>query len=142
MSEIPALQADELGKRYGSHWALRARTLDVPAGSVTALVGPNGAGKTTLLHLPIGLSKPSAGDVRVLGWSAREQPLLVLPRIGFVAQEHLLYRGFSLAEMVKLGRKLNPRRDDEFARSRLESLGLALKQRVGNLSVVGRPSWR
>jgi ABC-type multidrug transport system ATPase subunit len=76
MSEIPALQADELGKRYGSHWALRARTLDVPAGSVTALVGPNGAGKTTLLHLPIGLSKPSAGDVRVLGRSAREQPLL------------------------------------------------------------------
>jgi ABC-2 type transport system ATP-binding protein len=59
-----------------------------------------------------------------------------------VAQEHLLYRGFSLAEMVKLGRKLNPRRDDEFARSRLDSLGLALTQRVGNLSVVGRPSWR
>jgi ABC-2 type transport system ATP-binding protein len=58
----------------------------------------------------------------------------VLPRIGFVAQEHPLYRGFSLAEMLKLGRKLNPRWDDEFARSRLDSLGLALKQRVGNLS--------
>jgi ABC transporter len=36
--------------------------------------------------------------------------------------------------MLKLGRKLNPRWDDEFARSRLDSLGLALKQRVGNLS--------
>ncbi|HEU0250400.1 MAG TPA: ABC transporter ATP-binding protein [Solirubrobacteraceae bacterium] len=134
MSKIPALQADELGKRYGSHWALRDCTLEVPAGSVTALVGPNGAGKTTLLHLAIGLSKPTAGDVRVLGWSAREQPLLVLPRIGFVAQEHPLYRGFSLAEMLKLGRKLNPRWDDELALARLDSLGLALKQRVGNLS--------
>jgi ABC-2 type transport system ATP-binding protein len=79
-------------------------------------------------------SKPTAGDVRVLGWSAREQPLLVLPRVGFVAQEHPLYRGFSLAEMLKLGRKLNPRWDDELARTRLESLGLALQRRVGNLS--------
>jgi ABC-2 type transport system ATP-binding protein len=134
MTEIPALQADDLGKRYGSRWALRDCTLEVPAGSVTALVGPNGAGKTTLLHLAIGLSKPTAGDVRVLGWSAREQPLLVLPRIGFVAQEHPLYRGFSLAEMLKLGRKLNPRWDDELAQARLESLGLTLRQRVGNLS--------
>jgi ABC-2 type transport system ATP-binding protein len=134
MSEIPALQADDLGKRYGSRWALRNCTLEVPARSVTALVGPNGAGKTTLLHLAIGLSKPTAGDVRVLGWSAREQPLLVMPRVGFVAQEHPLYRGFSLAEMLKLGRKLNPRWDDELARTRLESLGLALQRRVGNLS--------
>jgi ABC-2 type transport system ATP-binding protein len=72
--------------------------------------------------------------VRVLGWSAREQPLLVLPRIGFVAQEHPLYRSFTLAEMLKLGRKLNPRWDDGFARGRLDRLGLALRQQVGKLS--------
>jgi ABC-2 type transport system ATP-binding protein len=131
---VPALKTHELGKRYGSKWALRDCSLEIPAGAVAALVGPNGAGKTTLLHLAVGLSEPSAGSVEVLGWSAREQPLLVLPRIGFVAQDRPLYRGFRLSEMLKLGRKLNPRWDDDGARARLERLGMPLEQKVGRLS--------
>src|SRR5690349_23456008 len=98
MSEQFAVRSHGLGKRYRSRWALRDCTLEIPTGSVTALVGPNGAGKTTLLHLAIGLSEPTAGDVRVLGWSARREPQLVLPRIGFVAQDHPLYRGFTIDE--------------------------------------------
>ena len=62
-----AIATEGLGKRYGSKWALRDCTLEIPAGSVTALVGPNGAGKTTLLQLAIGLVRPTAGEVRVLG---------------------------------------------------------------------------
>jgi ABC-2 type transport system ATP-binding protein len=134
MSGIPAFRAEALAKRYRSRWALHDCTLEIPAGSVTALVGPNGAGKTTLLHLAIGLSEPTAGDVWVLGWSARREPQLVLPRIGFVAQEHPLYRSFTLEEMLRLGRKLNSRWDDVLARNRLERLGLSLRQRAGKLS--------
>ena len=129
-----ALETHVLGKRYGAHWALRDCSLDVPEGSVTALVGPNGAGKTTLLHLAVGLTPPSAGDALILGWSARRQPELVLPRVGFVAQEHPLYRGFTIAEMLKVGRKLNPRWDDALAHERIERLGLSLKQKAGTLS--------
>ena len=66
MSELPAIDADRLGRRYGSRWALRDCTLEIPAGNVTALVGPNGAGKTTLLHLIVGLNRPSAGEVKRL----------------------------------------------------------------------------
>jgi ABC-2 type transport system ATP-binding protein len=131
---IPALQTQGLGKRYGSKWALHDCTLAIPPGSVTALVGPNGAGKTTLLHLAIGLIEPSAGEVRVLGWSARENPELVLPRVGFVAQDHPLYRGFKLTETLRLGRELNPHWDDTFARERLTGLGIPLEQKVGKLS--------
>ena len=129
-----ALETHGLGRRYGAHWALRDCSLEIPEGSVTALVGPNGAGKTTLLHLAVGLTPPSAGDAQILGWSAREQPELVLPRVGFVAQEHPLYRSFSIAEMLKLGRKLNPRWDDALAHERIERLGLSLKQKAGTLS--------
>jgi ABC-2 type transport system ATP-binding protein len=44
--------------RYGKVWALRDCRLQLPAGSVIALVGPNGAGKSTLLQLVTGLLKP------------------------------------------------------------------------------------
>lgn len=134
MSDQPALQAEGLGKRYGSKWALQDCTLEVPAGSVTALVGPNGAGKTTLLQLAIGLSQPTTGTVRVLGQSPRTDAASVLPDVGFVAQEHPLYRGFTIGDTLKLGRKLNPSWDEQVALGRIERLGLPLAQKVGKLS--------
>jgi ABC-2 type transport system ATP-binding protein len=129
-----ALSCEGLGKRYGSTWALRDCTLRIPAGSVTALVGPNGAGKTTLLQLAVGMSAPTAGEIEIFGWSPQREPQMVLPRIGFVAQDHPLYRGFTLADMLSFGRRLNARWDEKLARRRLDSLGLQLSQRVGKLS--------
>src|SRR5256714_3447862 len=131
---VPPLQTTALGKRFGSTWALRNCSLEVATGSVTALVGPNGAGKTTLLHLAVGLSEPSEGSVRVFGSSPREQSRDVLPRVGFVAQEHPLYRGFRLRELLRLGAALNPRWDDALARERVDHLGLPLDQKAGTLS--------
>ena len=133
MSASP-VSARALGKRYGARWALKDCTLDVPAGSVTALVGPNGAGKTTLLHLVLGLLEPTAGEVRVFGASPRSEPRRVLPRVGFVAQDHPLYRGFTLAETLKLGRKLNPKWDEQLAHERLRRFDLPLGQKVGSFS--------
>jgi ABC-2 type transport system ATP-binding protein len=132
MTDVQAVRAEGLGKRYGSKWALSDCTLTIPTGSVTALVGPNGAGKTTLLQLAVGLARPSAGTVSVLGYSPDDPALL--PRIGFVAQEHPLHRGFTIAETLKLGRKLNPRWDDELACERFDRLGLPLSHKVGKLS--------
>jgi len=129
-----ALRTYGLGKRYGSVWALRDCTLSVPSGSVTALVGPNGAGKTTLLHLATGLSRQTTGTIEVLGRSPRDDATSVLPRLGFVAQDHPLYRHLSIAEMLRLGRELNPRWDDHIAHDRLERLGLPLSRKVGKLS--------
>jgi ABC-2 type transport system ATP-binding protein len=125
-----ALQAAGLGKRYGDTWALRDCTLEVPAGTVTALVGPNGAGKTTLLQLAIGLIAPTAGALEVLG----RPPGELLPRVGFVAQDHPLHRSFTIADTLTLGRKLNPSWDDELARRRIDALGLAPDHKVGKLS--------
>src|SRR5437588_4851206 len=134
MTEAPALAAHGLGKRFGAQWALRDCTLDIPHGRVTALVGPNGAGKTTLLHLAVGLTRPTTGGLRVLGGSPQKDAQQLLPRIGFVAQDHPLYRGFTLAELLRLGAKLNPRFDEDLARSRLDRLGLALDRKAGALS--------
>jgi len=129
-----ALEARGLSKRYGRTWALRDCTLTLPRGRVTALVGPNGAGKTTLLHLAVGLLEPTSGDVTTCGFSPLREPREVLPRIGFVAQDHPLYKGFRVAEMLTLGRKLNPRWNETVVRARLQRLGIPLDRRVGKLS--------
>jgi len=134
MSVQPAVRTEGLGKRYGRTWALRDCSLEIPAGSVTALVGPNGAGKTTLLHMVIGLCRETAGTVEVLGLSPHHDTSDLLPRLGFVAQDHPLYRNLTVADTLTLGRKLNPSWDDDVARERLERLGLALGQKVGKLS--------
>jgi len=129
-----ALETTGLGKRYGRAWALQDCTLSLPAGRVAALVGPNGAGKTTLLHLSVGLLEPTAGGVQIFGLSPTAQAGEALPRIGFVAQDTPLYKGFTVAELLTLGRKLNPRWDDELARARIEMLGIPLTRRAGKLS--------
>lgn len=131
---IPALSTDGLGKQYGTQWALRDCTLTIPAGRVAALVGPNGAGKTTLLQIAVGLNRPTRGSVEVFGLSPQEEAAQVLPRVGFLAQERPLYRGFTVEEMLTVGRKLNPRWDDNLARRRIEKLGLPLDRKVGKLS--------
>jgi ABC-2 type transport system ATP-binding protein len=129
-----ALQTRGLGKRYGSAWALRDCDLEIPPGTVTALVGPNGAGKTTLLQLAVGLIAPTAGSLTVLGHDPREEPEQVLPCVGFVAQDHPLPRRFTIAETLRLGRELNPHWDAGLAAARIDELGLSLRQRVGTLS--------
>jgi ABC-2 type transport system ATP-binding protein len=129
-----ALETQRLGRRYGSQWALRDCTLEIPRGTVTALVGPNGAGKTTLLRLAVGLTRPSAGSVRVLGLDPRADAADALPRVGFLAQEHPLYGGFTIAEMLRVGGRLNPGWDDAAARARIAALDLPLQKKVRSLS--------
>jgi ABC-2 type transport system ATP-binding protein len=130
----PALETHALGKRFGGTWALRDCTLRIPRGRVTALVGPNGAGKTTLLHLAVGLTEPTSGSLTALGFSPGHEAARLLPRIGFVAQDSPLYRGFTLNELLRVGAKLNPSWDEGVARERLGRLGLPLSRKAGTLS--------
>jgi ABC-2 type transport system ATP-binding protein len=129
-----AVEATDLGRRYGRIWALRGCTVSIPMGCVAALVGPNGAGKTTLLELATGLLEPSEGAVRVLEASMRGQRAKMLTRVGFVAQDAPLYRSFSVADMLRFGAHMNPRWDDSLARRRLERLDIPLERPCGKLS--------
>jgi ABC-2 type transport system ATP-binding protein len=130
-----ALRSEGLGKRYGgSSWALRDCDIEIPAGSVTALLGPNGAGKSTLLEMAVGLLEPTVGELEVLGHSPWEEAEELLPRVGFVAQEHPLHERFSVGEMLEYGRRLNPTFDERLAERRLRRLGVASGHKVGKLS--------
>lgn len=127
------LETDQLGKRYGKAWALRDCSLRLPAGRVAALVGPNGAGKSTLLHMAVGLLRPDAGAVRVLGQAPYDN-IAVLSDIGFVAQDTPLYRDFTAGELFTMGARLNRRFDLTMAHDRLAQIGIPRDKPVGKLS--------
>lgn len=57
------IELENLGKRYQSVTALEAVSLQIPAGSIVAVIGLNGAGKSTLLRTMAGISAPSTGSV-------------------------------------------------------------------------------
>jgi ABC-2 type transport system ATP-binding protein len=127
------IETNDLSKRYGDKWVLSECTLSVPAGKVVGLVGPNGAGKTTLLHLSVGLLRPDAGSITVLGEQPGGTPAQ-LARVGFVAQDAPTYAGLSIREHLRFGAWMNPRWDAELAETRIARLGLDPHQKAGQLS--------
>jgi ABC-2 type transport system ATP-binding protein len=131
---VNVISSRHLGMQYGKRTALTDCTVEIPSGSVTALIGPNGAGKTTLLHLIAGLLKPTSGTVEVFGANPRTQPLEVLPRLGFVGQDHSLERNFSVSDMLTFGRRLNPNWHDDVAREALDAHAIPLDAKIGKLS--------
>ncbi len=127
------VETARLSKRYRGTWALRECTLAVPAGHVVALVGPNGAGKTTLLNLPVGLTAPTSGSVKVLGGETAGSAA-ARGGIAFVAQDAPLYANLSVADTLHLCRDLNLRWDQRRAAARLAELGIPARRKVGKLS--------
>lgn len=127
------IEAHGLGKSYGATKALADCTLAIPEGHVAALVGPNGAGKSTLLNLAVGLTKPTSGELTVLG-GCRAGSMRALDGIAFVAQDTPLYKNVSAGDMLHLTRNLNRQFDQGFAEARLAELGIPQKCKAGKLS--------
>ena len=131
---VTALETSGLGKRYGRTWGLQDCSFNLPEGRVAALVGPNGSGKSTLLRMAAGLTRPTAGEIRVLGSSPQHQTVDVLKKVGYLDQERPVYKTLRVEEMLRFGRSLNPGWDEQSARRYLAELDIPLRSRVGKLS--------
>jgi len=90
------------GKGAARREALKNVSLEIPAGSMTALIGPDGAGKTTLLRLLVGILTPVAGEIRVLGYPLPEQALALQSQIGYMPQRFGLYEDLTVEENFDL----------------------------------------
>ena len=88
---MDAVEVSRLTKRYGRLEALGGVDLRVSEGAVFGLVGPNGAGKTTLIKALVGVLRPSAGEVRVLGLNPLKQRADLRRRVGYMPQSPALY---------------------------------------------------
>src|SRR5690348_2353245 len=69
---VPAISIAGITKQFGSVEAVRDIDLQIEQGEIVAFLGPNGAGKTTTIDMLLGLSRPTAGSVEVLGIRPRQ----------------------------------------------------------------------
>ena len=83
-THAPAISMHGVTKRFGTTVALDDVSLSIPPGSICGLVGPNGAGKTTLVRLLLGLERPAAGTIGVLGLDPLCDALALRERVGYV----------------------------------------------------------
>ena len=86
-----AIETDGLTKRFGVCTAVSDVALRVPSGSIYGFLGPNGAGKTTTMRLLLGLLRPDAGDVRLLGRSLARERRNALSGVGAFVESPSLY---------------------------------------------------
>jgi iron(III) transport system ATP-binding protein len=125
-----ALSVEGLAKAFAGARVLDGVGLQVPAGSVVALLGPSGCGKTTLLRCIAGLERPDAGEVRLDGRPLCGPEVFVPPerrRIGMVFQDGALFPHLSVAGNVGYGLRREQRRngrvDEALALVDLEGFG-------------------
>ena len=104
MTDAPLLVSG-LIKRYGKLEAVGGVDFSVPRGTCFGLLGPNGAGKTTTLRCCLGLTKPDAGTIRLLGEAIPERAREARQRVGIVPQFDSLDPDFTVGEnLIVYGR--------------------------------------
>jgi ABC-2 type transport system ATP-binding protein len=88
-----------LAKRYGGKMAVNWLTLNVPRGSIFALLGDNGAGKTTTIRMLTGLLRPDGGQASVLGLDCWRDAARLRQRVGYVPERPRFYDWMSVSEV-------------------------------------------
>lgn len=146
------LETKGLTKRYGGFVAVDRLDLSIKKGEVFGLLGPNGAGKTTTILMLLGLTEPTEGAVRVLGFDPARQPLSVKARVGYMpdqvgfydeltARENLIYigklNGIARDELKKrVDETLSRVRLLEVADHRVGTFSRGMRQRLGLADVL------
>jgi sulfate transport system ATP-binding protein len=107
-------------RRFRDFTALDDVSVEIPSGSLTALLGPSGSGKSTLLRVIAGLERPDAGSVEIDGRDATDLP----PQrrgVGFVFQHYAAFKHMTVRDNVAFGLKV-ARRPKAEIRARVEEL--------------------
>jgi len=110
------IEARAVSKRFGDRLAVDGLDLDVPAGICFGLLGPNGAGKTTTLRMLYGVTRPSAGTVRVFGIDVARAPRAVRARLGVTLQQNVLMEALSPEENLRVFGRYHLLREPELSR--------------------------
>jgi len=101
------IEAEELTKRYGTQIAVNNLTLRIRQGEVFGFLGPNGAGKTTSLLMFLGLTEPTSGKVRIVGFDPAREPLRVKEKVGYLPENVGFYDDMDARQNLRFIARLN-----------------------------------
>ena len=96
------IEVERLAKKFGSFTAVDHISFEVYRGEIFGFLGANGAGKTTAMRMLCGLSKPSFGTGRVVGFDISRETEKIKSRIGYMSQKFSLYETLTVRENIRL----------------------------------------
>jgi ABC-2 type transport system ATP-binding protein len=131
------IQTQNLVKKYGDLEVLKSVNLSVPEHSIFGFLGPNGAGKTTTMKILLGLCKPTAGSVRLMGRDLSSASLLARTQIGYLPQHPTFPEYMTAREVLEFAGRFFFQDASQLERRidrMLEAVGLSGK---GNRKVNG-----
>lgn len=134
MSEQPAIDIRGVTKRFGRKTVLDGLAMSVESGQTFAFLGRNGAGKTTAIRMLLGLIKPDAGSIRVLGMDPQKDPLGVRRRVGYLAEDQAMFGWMRVSEMISFMAPFYPTWDAAWARELSNRFELPMRTRTRHLS--------
>jgi len=101
MSDI-IIETKNLTKKYGTQKSVTDLNIHVQKGRIYGLLGRNGAGKTTTMKMLLGLTKPTAGEVKIWGKALQENEKKILPRIGSLIEAPGFYPNLTATENLRI----------------------------------------
>lgn len=113
------IQVQSLTKTAGDKVILRGVTFEIKSGESVAVLGSNGAGKSTLLRMLALLTKPTSGEISLMGYDTKQHTNELKKKIGFVSHSSMLYDHFSPIENLMFHGKLYGVKDCEAKAKRL-----------------------
>lgn len=100
-SQQPAIIVTNLTKRFGDFTAVNGVNFEVHRGEIFGFLGPNGSGKTTTIRMMLGLMKPTAGSVEILGMKVDGDTAQIRPRVGYMSQRFSLYNDLTVLQNLR-----------------------------------------
>src|SRR5512142_3390681 len=101
-----AIETNGLSKFYGQVHAVDSVNLRVKPGEIYGFIGLNGAGKTTTIRALLGLIRPSAGSVRILGQAVGPNGRGPWGRVGHMVEQPAAYPELTVRENLEIARRL------------------------------------
>jgi len=101
------IQTENLTRRYGRQVAVDGLTLEINEREIFGFLGPNGAGKTTTILMLLGLTEPTSGSARVLGYDPTRDPLEVKRQVGYLPENVGFYDDLTGRENLRFMAELN-----------------------------------
>src|SRR5260370_10929726 len=128
------ISTNNLGKTFKGPPAVQGITMDLPAGSATALIGANGAGKSTTIRTLMNLLTPSSGRASVLGVDSRKLGHRELGQIGYIAESQEMPGRLTTGEYIAYLRHFYPTWDSVLEAEIVAQMHPPLNVRIKNLS--------